>query len=116
MLPEKSPAAWISDTTKWNTISNLKRINEQLAAENARLNQLLKENYEKPDESGKLVMDTLQIDSLLQIQKYTWLGAKVVGSTVSIADQFHHHSPRIRSGCAAEYGRGESAWGLLARW
>jgi rod shape-determining protein MreC len=66
----------------------LKRINDQLAAENVRLNQLLKENYEKPDESGKPVMDTLRVDSLLQIQKYTWLGARVVGSNVSMQTNF----------------------------
>jgi rod shape-determining protein MreC len=66
----------------------LKKINEQLAAENLRLNQLLKENYEKPDESGKLVLDTVQTDSLRQIQKYTWLGAKVVGSNVNMQTNF----------------------------
>lgn len=66
----------------------LKKINEQLTAENARLNQMLKENYVKPDESWKLVMDTVLMDSLRQIQKYTWLGARVVGSTVSTQTNF----------------------------
>ena len=32
---------------------HLKKINEQLAAENTRLNQLLKENYERPDRKRK---------------------------------------------------------------
>jgi rod shape-determining protein MreC len=66
----------------------LKKINEQLATENARLNQMLKENYERPDANGKLVMDTVQLDSLRQVQKYTWLGARVVGSTVSTQTNF----------------------------
>lgn len=66
----------------------LKKINDQLAAENVRLNQQLKENYEQPDESGKPVMDTIRVDSLLQIQKYTWLGARVVGSNVSMQTNF----------------------------
>jgi rod shape-determining protein MreC len=57
----------------------LKKINEQLAAENLRLNQLLKQNYEGPDTAGKLVLDTVQLDSLRQIQKFTWLGARVAG-------------------------------------
>lgn len=61
----------------------LKKINEQLAAENLQLNQLLKDNYEKADGSGKLVLDTVQTDSLREVRKYTWLGAKVVGSTVN---------------------------------
>ncbi|HLA59707.1 MAG TPA: hypothetical protein VK622_13125, partial [Puia sp.] len=56
----------------------LKNINEQLAAENARLNQLLRENYERPDGNGKMVLDTVQTDSLREIRKYIWLGAKVV--------------------------------------
>ncbi len=61
----------------------LKKINEQLAAENTRLNQLLKENFERPDGNEKIVMDTVQTDTISQIRKYTWLGAKVVGSTVN---------------------------------
>ena len=61
----------------------LKKINEQLAAENLLLNRLLKDNYEKADGSGKLVLDTVQTDSLRNVRKYTWLGAKVVGSTVN---------------------------------
>jgi rod shape-determining protein MreC len=61
----------------------LKKINEQLAAENNRLNQLLKENFERPDGNEKIVMDTVLADTISQIRKYTWLGAKVVGSTVN---------------------------------
>jgi rod shape-determining protein MreC len=66
----------------------LKKINEQLAAENIRLNQLLKENYERPNGNGIMVMDTVQTDSLREIRKYTWLGAKVVGSTVNTQVNF----------------------------
>lgn len=66
----------------------LKKINEQLAAENARLNQRLKENYEGPDTGGKQVLDTVPVDSLLQIRKFTWLDARVVGSTVSTRTNF----------------------------
>jgi rod shape-determining protein MreC len=66
----------------------LKNINEQLATENARLNQLLKENYERPDGNEKTILDTVQTDSLREIRKYTWLGAKVVGSTVNTQVNF----------------------------
>ena len=66
----------------------LNKINEQLAAENLRLNQLIRENYEKADASGKSVLDTVQTDSLRVIRKYTWLGAKVVGSTVNTQVNF----------------------------
>lgn len=66
----------------------LNKINEQLAAENLRLNQLIRENYEKADAGGKSVLDTVQTDSLRVIRKYTWLGAKVVGSTVNTQVNF----------------------------
>ena len=66
----------------------LKKINEQLAAENTRLNQQLRENYERPDGNEKKVLDSVQTDSLLEIRKYTWLGAKVVGSTVNTQVNF----------------------------
>jgi rod shape-determining protein MreC len=74
--------------SKVNNYFHLKSINEQLSAENLRLNQLLKENYEKPDLNGKLILDTVQIDSLREIRKYAWLGAKVVGSTVNTQVNF----------------------------
>jgi rod shape-determining protein MreC len=66
----------------------LKKINEQLAAENVRLNQMLRENYEQVDGNEKMVIDSVQTDSLLEIRKYTWLGAKVVGSTVNTQINF----------------------------
>jgi rod shape-determining protein MreC len=66
----------------------LKNINEQLAAENGRLNQLLKVNFERPDGNEKLVVDSIQTDSLQEIRKYIWLGARVVGSTVNTQVNF----------------------------
>ena len=74
----------------------LKKINEQLAAENCTT---------EPDAQGKLsngwtgmkksVMDTVQTDSLREIRKYTWLGAKVVGRYREYAGQFYYHPPRF---------------------
>lgn len=66
----------------------LKKINEQLTAENLRLHQTFRENYEKAGEGGKLVADTVMMDSLRRIQKYFWMGARVVGSTVSTQTNF----------------------------
>jgi len=66
----------------------LKNINEQLASENARLNQLIRENYERVDGNEKKVLDTIQTDSLREIRKYTWMGAKVVGSSVNTQVNF----------------------------
>ena len=66
----------------------LKKINEQLAAENLRLNQMIRENFERTDGNEKAVLDTVQTDSMREIRKYTWLGAKVVGSTVNTQVNF----------------------------
>jgi rod shape-determining protein MreC len=61
----------------------LQKINEQLAAENLRLNQMLKGNYEASGGPNTIISDTIRTDSLLEIKKYIWMSAKVVGSTVS---------------------------------
>jgi rod shape-determining protein MreC len=69
--------------SKVESYFRLKEINEQLAAENLRLNQMLKENYEGAGGPDKIVTDTIQTDSSNQLKKYIWMGAKVVGSTVN---------------------------------
>jgi len=74
--------------TQTPVVGSPKNINEQLASENARLNQLLKENYEPVDGNEKKVLDTVQTDSLREIRKYTWMGAKVVGSSVNTQVNF----------------------------
>ena len=69
--------------SKVESYFRLKQINEQLAAENLRLNQMLKENYEGAGGPGRIVSDTVETDSIKGIRKYVWMGAKVVGSTVN---------------------------------
>jgi rod shape-determining protein MreC len=66
----------------------LKKINEQLAAENAVLNQQRKENFERPTGNEKTILDTVQTDSMREVRKYTWMGANVVGSTVNTQTNF----------------------------
>ncbi len=74
--------------SKVESYFRLKQINEQLAAENLRLNQMLKENYEVAGGPGKMITDTIQGDSVKEIKKYIWMGAKVVGSTVNTQVNF----------------------------
>ncbi len=74
--------------SKVESYFRLKQINEQLAAENLRLNQMLKENYEGAGGPGKMITDTIQGDSVKEIKKYIWMGAKVVGSTVNTQVNF----------------------------
>ncbi len=74
--------------SKVESYFRLKEINEQLASENLRLNKMLKENYESAGGSEKMVSDTIQTDSLREIKKYVWMGAKVVGGTVNTQVNF----------------------------
>lgn len=71
---------------KYNGIEyyfRLKSTNDALVKENERLNQLLKANYEAPDQLNRLMTDTFMIDSLKKIQKFIYREAKVVASSVS---------------------------------
>jgi rod shape-determining protein MreC len=60
----------------------LKKTNESLVAENTRLRQLLKDNYEAPDSNRRLILDTIKVDSGRSILKYKILEAKVVGNSI----------------------------------
>ena len=60
----------------------LKKTNEALANENAYLRNLLRESYEWPDSTTRVVVDSIRVDSLLQYQKFRFYPAKVVGSFV----------------------------------
>jgi rod shape-determining protein MreC len=61
---------------------NLKKTNDSLMQENLWLHQLVKSNFEWPDSLKRPVVDTVMVDSLRKIQKYIFLGAKVVNSSV----------------------------------
>ncbi|GGB07693.1 rod shape-determining protein MreC [Puia dinghuensis] len=65
----------------------LKKTNESLVQENARLRQQLKENYEAPDSLTRLIHDTIRVDST-SIIKYKIMEAKVVGNTTSLQDNY----------------------------
>jgi rod shape-determining protein MreC len=66
----------------------LKQTNEQLLKENERLSQLLKQNYEWPDSTGQLVIDTIKVDSIRRYQKYIYHRAKLVGNSVTSQTNF----------------------------
>ncbi len=61
----------------------LKETNRQLAEENARLRNMLKNNFVAPDSSRKFVTDSLTKDSTGRYRKFTFLLAEVVGNTVT---------------------------------
>jgi rod shape-determining protein MreC len=61
----------------------LKKENDRLQQENARLLNMLKSDFQAPDSSITTVVDTLIKDTLNRFRKYTYLPAKVVGNTIS---------------------------------
>jgi rod shape-determining protein MreC len=66
----------------------LKKVNESLNQENARLRSLLRENYQGPDSSRQVIVDSIRIDSLLSIKRFDYLPAKVVGNFVSMQNNY----------------------------
>lgn len=77
--------------TQYNKIDNyfdLKKTNAQLAKDNERLRNLLKENFERPDTATKLVTDSIPYDTLGNRRKWLQLSAKVVSSSVSAQNNF----------------------------
>ncbi|WP_297822352.1 rod shape-determining protein MreC [Segetibacter sp.] len=71
---------------QYNKIQNyfhLKENNRLLLEENTRLKNLLKINFENPDSSQLVVLDSLIRDTLGHQRKYIWLPAKVINNTVA---------------------------------
>ncbi|MEO7531573.1 MAG: rod shape-determining protein MreC, partial [Sediminibacterium sp.] len=66
----------------------LKETNRQLVEENARLRNLLANNFIKPDNSKKEFIDSLTKDTLGRIRKFTWLPAKVVNNSYTLQANF----------------------------
>jgi rod shape-determining protein MreC len=71
---------------QYNKVENyfhLKENNRLLLEENTRLKNLLRSNFESPDSSRVVALDSLIRDTLGRQRKYLWLPAKVVFNTVS---------------------------------
>ena len=66
----------------------LKKTNDSLLVANERLYNKLKMDFELPDTSSKIVIDTIQVDSLEQYRKYQYLAAKVVANSVVSQNNF----------------------------
>lgn len=77
--------------TQYNKIDyyfQLKKTNEQLARDNERLRNQLKENFERPDTSTKIVTDSIPYDTLGNRRKWMYLSAKVVSNSVAAQNNF----------------------------
>lgn len=66
----------------------LKKTNEALVSENVHLRSLLRQNYESPDTTNRIVVDSIRVDSLLGFQKYNYYDARVVGSYESTQNNY----------------------------
>jgi len=77
--------------TEYNKIDyyfQLKKTNQQLTKENERLRNQLKENFEKPDTTTKIVSDSIPYDTLGNVRKWIYLSAKVVSNSVAAQNNF----------------------------
>lgn len=61
----------------------LKKVNESLVQENAKLRNMLKLDFQAPDSSQKFVLDSFRIDSLEKFRRYLYLPAKVINNSVT---------------------------------
>ncbi len=67
---------------------HLRKTNESLAAENERLLNSLKENFQSPDTSKNIVTDTVLVDSAKTLRKYLYRSARVVNNSVSLPNNY----------------------------
>ncbi|MEP7106588.1 MAG: rod shape-determining protein MreC [Ferruginibacter sp.] len=77
--------------TQYNKIDyyfQLKKTNEQLAKDNERLRNLLKENFDKPDTATRIVTDSIPYDTLGNHRTWLYLSAKVVSNSVTAQNNF----------------------------
>lgn len=61
----------------------LKATNDALAAENARLRNMLSSSFKQKDSNAIIKTDSIQIDSNVQVVKFRFLSAKVVNNSFS---------------------------------
>ena len=67
---------------------HLKKTNDSLATENARLRNMLSSNFEAPDTTVKTVTDTIPFDSLGHVRKYLWREARVSNNSTSTQNNY----------------------------
>ncbi|HTF28076.1 MAG TPA: rod shape-determining protein MreC [Flavitalea sp.] len=66
----------------------LKRTNDSLVKENTDLRNSLKQNFEVPDTTQRIVSDSIPYDTLGHMRKYMWRPAKVVSNTATLQNNY----------------------------
>jgi rod shape-determining protein MreC len=67
---------------------HLKKTNDSLARENARLRNQLASNFEGADTGSKVVIDTIPFDSLGNVRKYLWREARVSNNSTGSQNNY----------------------------
>jgi rod shape-determining protein MreC len=70
------------------TYFSLKKENDKLREQNARLMNMLKVDFNAPDSSLQLITDTIRVDSIEQYRKFLFLPAKVIGNSVDAQNNY----------------------------
>jgi rod shape-determining protein MreC len=66
----------------------LKKTNLQLVKENERLRNQMRENFDSPDTSSKIVADSIPYDTLGNTRKWLYQAAKVVSNSVATQSNY----------------------------
>ncbi len=74
--------------TKVDDFLALKKKNQELQRQNERLLNLMKQNFETPDTSTKIVTDSIPYDTLGNHRKWVYQATKVVSNSVSAQNNF----------------------------
>lgn len=87
-----------------NAYFHLRETNERLAHQNESLLNQLRSNDQWPDSTQRLVTDTSFADSARQYRQYVWRGARVVGQTASLQNNYITLQRGERQGIRKEMG------------
>ena len=82
----------------------LKRTNDSLVKANAELYNKLKTDFELPDTTTKIEIDTMKIDTLLRERKYLYMPAKVIGNSVSLDNNYIQLHRGLKQGVSIDLG------------
>lgn len=67
---------------------HLKKTNDSLATENARLRNMLANNFEGADTGSRIITDTATLDSVKHTRKYLWREARVSNNSTSTQNNY----------------------------
>lgn len=67
---------------------HLKKTNESLAAENERLLNRLKENFDPTDTTVRILKDSIRLDSTETYRKYSYRSARIASSSVALQNNY----------------------------